>query len=981
MNATIKPPAAILHLTRVLALAARLTPMACLLAIGVAPACGADDGGADAVAVWKSQHKPGPAAARTGIEDCTVTAPTGTYEAIFLEFDVPAKWTSVGSCRDGKIRMDNLIGLREPGGWLTVQGNKLTGTFVRCNDIRGQFFEFSVDATLNGAVISGTVSCRKALGTGAPQAGDEPQTGKVTGLRRSEAELARINPLSKEASWPNYGGPAGFGRAAKPAGAALVGSIGAGKVVWRSEEPIGQMLAPLTRFMYKWGDASGIRTSAGSSSPILEDGRIFVHLRYPRGDDYYLDDGRHGPHNMVEDARKAGYAELPDFAKEKILQSADEVMVAMDAQTGKTLWKAVIANRAENNQNHKDRGSDRTPAAGEGKVVGIGRHGTLFCFEAASGKPLWEAPAGVSHATKLVIAEGIVVAPKDGCWAGYDLNTGTLVWRHPERIGSYSLSVWPNGSRQYLVGYVGGTLVAGGTLLTGGNLVCIDTKTGTNLWSTPFDAVSPLGGVAIQGDILLGFRSGGEAAKAVGVAYRLSTKSAEKLWEVPDLDCGGYYPPIPVAGKYVFFATSNLSDKQAHVVVDLMTGKQTSTVTGIAVGNGGYVLSMEDLALVRLDGTHGKNVFGSYKVDAAGQAKTEDPNGWAPPFYNSTSYHMPVMYPVAEGRIFLRLGDGIYCYDLRSSPGQRTVDQAILEAGGDANAVISRLVTLATDADVQVRTFAGRELAARVAVAKANSRQAEVLPVLVRLMAETDPELRRRLAPALAALGEAALPALVESSRDPNVAVRIAAVEAVGQMGGVDDPRIDEVLLAALADSDVDLLEATLTSLGKRTGKLDLYQPVLVKLIDAAQSPVDRQAMVALLSLLPRNMPPQPRPKKLEALLVDLLSGSKDTAPAHRAVDAIRALGDDDALRIFVGVLEADNARRSTRVVEGLTAMGARAKPALPALERAIVKWKGPKGSRSFVRLAQAAYETIQAAKETEANTRRQQMGVTRPSP
>jgi hypothetical protein len=151
----------------------------------------------------------------------------------------------------------------------------------------------------------------------------------------------------------------------------------------------------------------------------------------------------------------------------------------------------------------------------------------------------------------------------------------------------------------------------------------------------------------------------------VGVAYRLGTKSAEKLWEMPNLDGFGYYPPMPVAGKYVFFANSSGSGKHTHVVVDIMTGKQTSTVTGIAPGNGGYVLSMEDLVLVRQDGTHGRNVFGSYKVDAAGQAKTADPDGWAPVFYNSTSYHMPVMYPVAEGRIFLRLGDGIYCYDLR----------------------------------------------------------------------------------------------------------------------------------------------------------------------------------------------------------------------------------------------------------------------------------------------------------------------------
>ena len=931
--------------TRALALAARLAPPAGLLAgaIGIGIAFRAE---ATEVAVWKSQHKPGPTEPRTGIEDCTVTVPTGAYEAISLEFDVPAKWTYMGSCRDGKIRMDNLIGLREPGGWLTVQGNKLTGKFVRCLDIRGPFFEFSVDATVNGAVISGTVSFRKSMDNAAPQ------SGIVTGFRRSEAELAKINALSKDASWPNYGGPAGFGRAAKPAGAALVDSIGEAKVLWRSEEHIGQMLSPLTRFMYGWRDASGIRTSAGSSSPILEDGRIFVHLRYPRGDDYYLDNGRHGPHNMVEDARKAGYAELPDFAKEKILQSADEVMVAMDAQTGKTLWKAVIANRAENNQNHKDRGFDRTPAAGEGKVVGIGRHGTLFCFEAASGKPLWEAPAGVSHAPKLIIAEGIVVAPKDGSWAGFDLNTGKMVWKHPGQIVSYCLSVWPNGGRQYLVGYAGG------------NLVCIDPKTGTTLWSTPFEAVSPLGGVVIQGDILLGFRSGGEGAKTVGVAYRLSTTSAEKLWEVPNLDAGSYYPPMPVAGNYVFFASSTVAGTGTHVVVDMMTGKQTSTVTGMAPGNGGYLLSMEDLVLVRVDGTHGHNVFGSYKVDAAGQSKTADPKGWAPPFYNTTSYHMPVMYPVAEGRIFLRLGDGIYCYDLRKSPGRIKVEQAIQEAGADANAVITRLLSMATDADVHVREFAGRELAARVAAGQANSRQAEVLPVLVRLMTGTDPQLRRQLALALVRLGEAALPALVESSRQPDVMARILVVETLGQMNSVDDPRIDQILLAALEDTNMNVLEAALTSLGKRTAKLDLYLPVLIKLIDAthwpAHRPVDRYAMVTLLKILPKNTLPQPRPKRLEPLLVDLLAEFQDTATAYRAVDAIRALGDDEALRIFIGVLEGDSALPGIRAANGLGGMGALAKPALPALEQAMVKWKG---SRTFMKCAQTARKTILEAR------------------
>jgi HEAT repeat protein len=367
---------------------------------------------------------------------------------------------------------------------------------------------------------------------------------------------------------------------------------------------------------------------------------------------------------------------------------------------------------------------------------------------------------------------------------------------------------------------------------------------------------------------------------------------------------------------------------------------------------------VENLVFVSTDGSHGHNTFGVY---GATPETFKLLGSWSPPHHHTNSYHCKCMvFPAVEGRLFMRGFDGIYCYDLRKSPSRVKVEQAIQEAGADANAVIMRLLTLATDADVQVREFAGRELAARVAAGQASNRQAEVLPVLVRLMAETDPQLRRQLALALGRLGEAALPALVESSRHPRAMVRIAVVEALGQMGSVDDPRIDQILLAAIEETNQDLLEAALASLAKRAGKRELYEPVLVKVIDVAQCPADRQAMAVLLKILPKNTSPQPRPKKLEPLLVDLLGEYQDTALAYRAVEAIQALGDAEALRIFIGVLEGDSALRGIRVANGLAGMGARAKPALPALEQAMVKWKG---FATFMKSARPAYKTIQEAK------------------
>jgi hypothetical protein len=41
----------------------------------------------------------------------------------------------------------------------------------------------------------------------------------------------------------------------------------------------------------------------------------------------------------------------------------------------------------------------------------------------------------------------------------------------------------------------------------------------------------------------------------------------------------------------------------------------------------------------------------------------------------ATSYHCKCMvFPVVEGRIFMRGFDGIHCYDLRASPGQIKAD-------------------------------------------------------------------------------------------------------------------------------------------------------------------------------------------------------------------------------------------------------------------------------------------------------------------
>lgn len=76
---------------------------------------------------------------------------------------------------------------------------------------------------------------------------------------------------------------------------------------------------------------------------------------------------------------------------------------------------------------------------------------------------------------------------------------------------------------------------------------------------------------------------------------------------------------------------------------------------------------MNDLVFARRDGTHGAMLLGIYKIGPENQIKNIAPQGWTPPVGGSTtSYHHPIYFSMADGRIFCRQDDGIYCWDFRA---------------------------------------------------------------------------------------------------------------------------------------------------------------------------------------------------------------------------------------------------------------------------------------------------------------------------
>jgi outer membrane protein assembly factor BamB len=120
-------------------------------------------------------------------------------------------------------------------------------------------------------------------------------------------------------------------------------------------------------------------------------------------------------------------------------QGSDEVILCLDASTGKELWKNSYASDAVTGPSVSHPGPRSTPAVASGKIVTFGASGILSCLDAASGKVIWrkENPAhsvpqfftGMSP----LIVDGVCVVhvgTKDnGQVLALDLKTGNEKWK------------------------------------------------------------------------------------------------------------------------------------------------------------------------------------------------------------------------------------------------------------------------------------------------------------------------------------------------------------------------------------------------------------------------------------------------------------------------------------------------------------------------------------------------------------------------
>ena len=200
-------------------------------------------------------------------------------------------------------------------------------------------------------------------------------------------------------------------------------------------------------FERAWQTAVG----EGYSSPVLADGRVFVHSR----------------------------------------QDPNEVVTALDAKTGAVIWRQEYTAPYEKNQYARSmgKGPNATPLVTGGRVFTIGTTALVAAWDAATGTPVWQKDYSKTvdfsklfcgTAASPLLAHGLVVVQTGsdihgGQIAGLDPATGAVKWewRGPGPGYASPVPIDAAGTSQIVT-------------LTNQSVLGIDARTGQELWTAPF---------------------------------------------------------------------------------------------------------------------------------------------------------------------------------------------------------------------------------------------------------------------------------------------------------------------------------------------------------------------------------------------------------------------------------------------------------------------------------------------------------------
>ena len=502
--------------------------------------------------------------------------------------------------------------------------------------------------------------------------------GQVAGTRRP---FPRGGPDERRGGFPNWRGPTCSGASAD-SGLELGLRLEEAPLLWESDERTAN------GYHGRGTTRSGFIQGC-YASPVIAAGRVYLFYADPSGptidpkwlarlDDIFRNDPKGGP--FFKRCAEALGLDPQTWARKYSSVEADDALVCLDADTGKTLWRATFVEKGLAVK-HQGRGiriqsklaDQLTMCVGDGKAFFAGTTGRAYCLDAATGQPIWEstipdywehfekekaryrqaAAVPMPHREQLcaasIYADGVFVCSDGGGYdprtgkhggpgnglVGFDAETGKLLWRVPKMLGRIVSPVrWTHRGTDYVIG-------------VNDEATCLAPRTGEVLWRVPAphnNAATP----AVCEDWLV--TSGNDGAGVTG--FRLTPQSCTKAWEVKAKHALGYASPIIWRG-HVYFR----SKAHGFVCAELATGRVVG-MTGEGCPAGGCGSPVAGDGRMFMESNAAGVVVVNMDPDAFGITGRGERN---------VNYSCSTTPAYAAGRLVVRCAVGIKCFDMRQA--------------------------------------------------------------------------------------------------------------------------------------------------------------------------------------------------------------------------------------------------------------------------------------------------------------------------
>lgn len=355
-----------------------------------------------------------------------------------------------------------------------------------------------------------------------------------------------------------------------------------------------------------------------------------------------------------------------------------EYLVAFDIKSGQTpkeLWSAKIGPLFQWKGNQWNTGPNATPTIGAGRVFALGGFGDLICVDATSGKEFWRknlprdfagevnpiggglqepTPLGWGYASApLLDGDRLICVPggTKGLIAALNAATGDLIWQSKDVTdqASYSspIAAEIGGVRQYVQA-------------TNTGIVGIAARDGKRLWSyvrnPAYDDVVIATPIVHDGYIFasVGFAQGCDLIRLAphGGDFKVETVFSNKSIENRD---GG----VVMIDGHIY----GHSENKGWFCQEFTTGKNKwSEKRKLGRGSIMFVDGLlvccaeEGGEIVVIEATpNGWNEKGRFKLPKESSQRQPSGRLWTHPV-------------VANGRLYIRDQELLYCFDLRPSP-------------------------------------------------------------------------------------------------------------------------------------------------------------------------------------------------------------------------------------------------------------------------------------------------------------------------